>query len=406
MNDQDFPIQDSVGAWVPHGRFVVAGREDGALKGLTFAAKDLFDVAGYPTGAGNPTWLSTHDVPTTSSPIVTQLLDAGATLMGKTITDELAYSLHGENIHYGAPKNTKAPDRVTGGSSSGSAAAVAAGLVDFALGTDTGGSMRVPASYCGIWGLRTTHGLLSQSGLVPLHPSYDTPAWFASDPRVFKAVADVLLPQASYAPTSILRLDDACALADDVFAPLLDAVQTALEAKLGTQARTIALSDGQALESWRSVYMTSGAHEGWAVHRDWIESARPVFQPAISARWQSASTVTEAAADEARAQVQSIRAHIRSTVGANVVAFLPSAASAAPRRDADPKDVDAIRMRTMAITCIGGLSGQPFVNMPFAGADGTPLGICLMGPPGSDLALIELAIDVQNRAQKILEDRT
>jgi amidase len=156
-----FPITDTVGAWVPHGRFVVEPTGSGALGGLRFAAKDVFDVAGHPTGAGNPTWLATHPVPTAHSAVVAQLLAAGATLVGKVLTDELAYSLHGDNAHYGTPINSAALDCVPGGSSSGSAAAVAAHLVDFALGTDTGGSTRVPASYTGLWGLCTTHGLVS-----------------------------------------------------------------------------------------------------------------------------------------------------------------------------------------------------------------------------------------------------
>ncbi len=179
--------EDDIGAWVPQGRFIVEGRPGGPLAGLRFAAKDIFDVAGRATSAGNPTWLATHPVPARHSAVVAQLLDAGATLAGKVLTDELAYSLHGDNHHYGAPRNARAPSRVTGGSSSGSAAAVAARQVDFALGTDTGGSTRVPASYCGIWGLRTTHGLLSCAGLVPLHPSFDTVTWLARRRRGVRA---------------------------------------------------------------------------------------------------------------------------------------------------------------------------------------------------------------------------
>ena len=179
----EFPIDDTVGAWVPHGRFVVTGTGGGPLAGLSFAAKDLYDVAGHVTGAGNPTWLLTHGPAARSSPVIDRLLESGATLHGKVLTDELAYSILGENLHYGTPLNLRAPGRVPGGSSSGSAAAVAARLVDFALGTDTGGSTRVPASYCGLWGLRTTHGLLSRDGLVPLHPSFDTPTWLARESR-------------------------------------------------------------------------------------------------------------------------------------------------------------------------------------------------------------------------------
>ncbi len=180
-----FPITDTVGAWIPHGRFVVEPTASGTLSGLRFAAKDAFDVAGHSTGAGNPTWLATHPVPIQSSPVVAQLLAAGATLVGKVLTDELAYSLHGDNVHYGTPINSAALDCVPGGASH---------LVDFALGTDTGGSTRVPASYAGLWGLRTTHGLVPVQGLVPLHPSFDTVTWLAHDSATFERVGAELPP--------------------------------------------------------------------------------------------------------------------------------------------------------------------------------------------------------------------
>ena len=251
---------DNVGAFTPGGRFVIDGAKDGTLNGLTFAAKDLFDVAGKPTGAGNPTWLATHEIPEASSPIIDTLLDAGARLVGKVLTDELAFSLLGDNVHYGAPINANACERVTGGSSSGSVAAVAAKLVDFALGTDTGGSTRVPASYCGVWGLRTTHGLLPAAGLVPLHPIYDTATWLAHDAGVFVRVGAALMPQSDYAPTRVLRLDDASAFADDVFSEPMARVLVALEGRLGSAAQGVNAAQGEALEDWRTAYALSGAH--------------------------------------------------------------------------------------------------------------------------------------------------
>jgi amidase len=395
MSNDAFPIDDTVGAFVPHGRFVVAGAPEGPLAGLTFAAKDLFDVAGHTTGAGNPTWLATHEPATRSSPLIETLLNAGATMMGKTITDEIAYSLHGDNIHYGAPLNARAPGRVTGGSSSGSAAAVAAELVDFALGTDTGGSTRVPASYCGIWGLRPTHDLLSSEGLVPLHPRYDTPTWLAHEASTFLRVGEALLPASDYKPTRILQLDDISALADEMFAETMAHVIAALQKALGTQAQSVDAAQGSSLVDWRIAYAASGAFEGWQVHGEWITHAKPTFAPPIAARWRGASEVTVEAAATADAQARAIRAQVRALVGADGIAVLPSAASYAPLRDADPAAVDAIRLRTMEMTCIGGLAGLPQVSMPFKSPDGTPIGVSLLGPAGSDLALIRLAIATQ-----------
>lgn len=392
-----FPINDTVGAWVPHGRFVVEPLALGPLTGLRFAAKDVFDVAGHPTGAGNPTWLATHPVPVAHSDVVAQLLQAGATLMGKVLTDELAYSLQGDNAHYGTPINMSDPQRVTGGSSSGSAAAVAAHLVDFALGTDTGGSTRVPASYCGLWGLRTTHGLVSTRGLVPLHPAFDTVTWLAHDAAVFEHVGAALLPASDFAPRRLLVPQEAWEFADPEYDEPLQRVRDALAEHLGAQPEASRFVGDAPLETWRQTYTTAGAHEGWGIHGAWITEHQPPFGPAIAARWHAASSVRDEDALSARNEAARIRTHVRALVGSYGVAVLPSAASLAPRRDADPAAVDAVRLRTMAITCIAGLAGLPQVSLPLTTRDGSALGVSLMGPAGSDLALIRLALKLHEQ---------
>src|SRR5471030_518913 len=186
-------MTDDIGAFVPGPRVRIEGRAGGPLAGLTFAAKDLFDVAGVPTGGGNHDWPTGRPIPTKHSFAVQTLLDGGATLIGKTITDEVSLGILGENAFDGTPVNVNAPGRVPGGSSSGSAAAVAAGICDTALGTDTGGSIRVPASFCGIYGMRPTHGRVACGGLMPMAPSFDTAGWFAAGPGVLRAVGAVLL---------------------------------------------------------------------------------------------------------------------------------------------------------------------------------------------------------------------
>jgi amidase len=392
--DAAFPIDDTVGAWVPHGRFVRAGADTGALAGLTFGVKDLYDIAGVPTGAGNPRWLATHPVPTRSSPLVDQLLAAGATCTGKLLTDELAYSIHGDNLHYGTPVNARAPARVPGGSSSGSAAAVAARLVDFALGTDTGGSTRVPASYCGLWGLRTTHGLLSQEGLVPLHPSFDTPTWLAHSAATFARVAGVLLPPAA-APVAwqrAQRWQPAWDQADAVFHAPLEAAWQVLQ-DIGLQP-TVVAADAFPLDAWRQVYVNASAHEGWQVHGAWIAASTPGFAAPVAQRFQFASTLTDAVAQAAREQQAVVRRQLRELLGTDGVALVPSAASVAPLRDAAAADVDAVRLRTLRITCLGGLAGLPQVSLPCRAPDGLPVGVSLVGPPGSDASLIALALRV------------
>ncbi len=420
------PFDDTVGAWVPHGRYTLAPTGSGLLDGLGFAAKDLYDVAGYRTGAGNPAWLRTHEAARHTSPVVARLMDAGARLHGKVITDELAYSIQGENVHYGTPLNTRAPDRVPGGSSSGSAAAVAGGLVDFALGTDTGGSTRVPASYCGLWGLRTTHGLLSTEHVVPLSPLFDTMTWLAARDDVFERVGRVLLGDAlpgdglpgdglpgdgmrgDGMPGETLRdkaalgagnamrwrgaivLTDALAQAEAAFGLLVDAMAAALQAYgLPLARRPVSATD---LEIWRRTYITVSAYDAWQTHQAWIAREQPDFGPAIAGRWQAAAQTGAGEATEAAAVQGRLRAEVRDLLGEDRVAVLPSASSAAIARTADPAAVDAIRAQTFRITAIAGLAGLPQVSVPFIGADGLPAGVSLLGPAGSDLALIQLAV--------------
>src|SRR3984893_10212556 len=226
---------DDINAFVPGPRVRIEGRPGGPLSGLTFAAKDLFDVAGFPTGGGNPDWERSNPVPTRHAWAVQRLLDAGATLIGKTITDEVSLGIVGENAFYGTPTNPQAPGRVPGGSSSGSAAPVAAGLCDTALGTDTGGSVRVPASFCGLYGIRPTHGRIDMSGVMPQAPSSDTTGWFARDIGTFAKVSSVMLdePIPTTLPTRLIIAVDAFAFADPEVAEALQPMVGQLKASIG-----------------------------------------------------------------------------------------------------------------------------------------------------------------------------
>src|SRR5439155_889130 len=228
-------MSDDIGAFVSGQRFRIAGRAGGPLAGLTFAAKDLFNVAGRPTGGGNPDWARANPVPTRHAWAVETLLDAGATLIGKTVTDEVSLGILGENPFDGTPTNPRAPGHVPGGSSSGSAAAVAAGLCDTALCTDTGGSVRVPASFCGLHGIRPTHGRLDLSGMMRQAPTSDTTGWFARDAMIFARVSAVMLGEATpdELPRHLVVATDAFALADPETAAALEPMVGRLRALIG-----------------------------------------------------------------------------------------------------------------------------------------------------------------------------
>ncbi|MCD8516180.1 MAG: amidase [Burkholderiaceae bacterium] len=387
-----FDVEDTARAWVEHGKFVIDGAPNGRLTGLTFAVKDIYDVAGWPTGFGNPVWLETHALPSLTSPIVESLLEAGATLKGKVITDELTYSLNGDNIHDGTPLNANAPDCVPGGSSSGSASVVSAGLVDFALGSDTGGSTRVPASYCGIWGLRTTHGSLPTVGVLPLQPSFDTLTWFATDVDVFEKVGEVLMPATQHELKELLHWDAVWDMAEPELRLGLDRVESVLSDLMAQKPFVQELLPaGRSLEDWRRAYHVASAKQSWDTHGDWISKHKPVMGQAIADRFKYASTVTDEAAQKAWTEIEAVKSRVRGLVGNSGVVVLPSSASTAPKLDADPASVDDVRMRTMRITCVAGLAGLPQISIPLRTATGKPYGVSLLGPAGSDLALLRLA---------------
>lgn len=386
-------MQDLLGAFMPHGRVEIAGAARGPLSGSTFAVKDIFDVAGTVTGRGNPDWLASHGPATANAPAVQALLDAGSRLVGKTITEELAFSVVGINPYYGMPTNVAAPGRVPGGSSSGSAAAVAGGLVDLALGSDTGGSVRVPASYCGIYGMRPTHGRISLDGIMPLAPSFDTVGWFARDPKLFGAAGRVLLGAAAPGGRA-----DRVLLATDAFACLEPGIEEALrpairhvEARLG-EAEPVAVSD-HGLEPWYHVFRTLQGAQAWAAHGAWIESAKPRLGPLLEERLQFVKAITKEEVSEAQQRRRAICDHLDELLGTATVLILPSAAGVAPRADAAVAEHEAVRARVIAITCIASLCGLPQVSLPLARLEAGPVGLSLIAPRGRDGLLLDLVAE-------------
>jgi amidase len=357
----------------------------GPLNGLTFAVKDLIDVAGTRTGSGNLDWLRTQSCAATSAPAVEALLAAGATLSGKTVTDELAFSLEGVNAHYGTPVNPACPDRIPGGSSSGSAVAVAARLVDFALGTDTGGSVRVPASFVGVFGFRPTHGAVSLSGVVPFAPSYDTVGWFARDIATLSAIGDVLLPKSSLLPVRrLLLVRDAFALADPHVSELLRAHCDALEID-----DEINLFDG-AEDEWRECYRVLQGAEIWHQLGPWIQSVQPQFGEAIAARFADAASITPAEVARWTPVRAMLAARVRAILGDDVGLVVPTAPCVAPRKNGPSSEISDFYRRALTLTSIAGHAGLPQISVPAGCADGCPVGLSVLASSGRDRALLEI----------------
>ncbi len=312
---------DPARAFMPYPPVAVEGSASGPLASLSFGVKDLFDVAGYPTGCGNPVKLAESGIRPVSSSAVTRLLDAGATFLGKTHTEELAWSLYGTNAHFGTPLNPAAPDRVPGGSSSGSASAVAAKLCDFALGSDTGGSVRAPASFCGIYGLRPTHGAAPLDHCMALAPSFDTCGYFARDAATMLAVGRVLVTDGGIPASRLLKATDLFArLAPDVAAALAPAV-SAIEAEMG-KAGEIEIYD-RPLAPLYAAFRHLQSHEIYSIHGPWVEKHKPPLGPAIAGRFAFARGVTDADVATGRANRAAFAEHLHALVAKGGVIVAP-----------------------------------------------------------------------------------
>ncbi len=395
----DLPFDDPVGAFCRHNHVALKGAEDGPLAGLAFGAKDVFHIAGARTGFGHPTWLATHEAPAETAVAVRRLLDAGADLAGKTHTDELAYSLTGENRHYGTPVNARAPDRIPGGSSNGSAAAVAGGLVDFAIGTDCGGSVRLPASYCGIFGMRPTVDRVPLDGVIPFGPPFDVAGWFARDAGVLERVGRVLLADDSRPepPRRLLRAADAFAMVDEAVAGALDGAVERVAALVGAVEEVTVAPEG--LESWFDTFRILQAASIWANHGAWIRETRPQFGPGVRERFEWAEALDDGVVEEARPRFDAIRARIAEVVGPGDILCLPTSPRVAPLKNTPVDDIEIrYRHQAMHLLCIAGLGGLPQLSLPMAELDGLPLGLSLNGPRGADLQLLGLARRVMSEA--------
>jgi len=384
-------MPDDVNAFVPGPRIRIEGREGGPLSGLTFAAKDLFDVAGHPTGGGNPDWARSNPVPTRHAWAVQRLLDAGATLVGKTITDEVSLGIVGENAFYGTPINSRAPDRVPGGSSSGSAAAVAAGLCDTALGTDTGGSVRVPASFCGLFGIRPTHGRLDVSGMMPQAPSSDTTGWFARDADTFTRVSSVMLDEAIPAtlPHRLIVAVDAFGFADPEVGKALQPMVDRLGGLIDEMREEVMAPAG--IAQWARAQRTLQPSEAWLTFKDWIDRDNPRFAFSVARNIVLGSMIPESDRDWAHLVRREARGRMRYLLPGGTILCLPTTPFPAPKRGEPLSVASPQRDRLLCLCCHGGLTGMPQVSIPGATVEGLPIGLSIVGGPGNDATLVAVA---------------
>ncbi len=366
---------------------------DGSLCGKTFVVKENIDVVGHVSTNGHPLWAKTHAPARENAAVVDRLLGLGAQLVGKAQMDEMAYSLLGANPHYGTPTNPAAPDRHPGGSSSGSAVAAAAELVDFAIGTDTAGSCRAPAAFCGVLGFRSSHGAIAMNGVIPLAPSFDVIGWFARDIETMIAIGNALLPPDS----DDVKINEAVLLADgfdeidpdfgDAAAPIL----TQLKKSRWREAQIGGVFLAEALTHFRNLQ----AAEAWASAGDWITTHQPNFGEGVAQRFEVARKVTPQQKEAAQDFTHDIRRRLDVLLGENGVIVLPTTPFRAPRLDAPEDELDAKRYQMMRMFILASFCGLPQISLPLK-TGGAPFGLSLMSQRGKDRQLLAFAKTLLN----------
>lgn len=381
--------------FVPHDlKAPVRGAATGPLASLTAVVKDMYDIAGTRTGGGSPEWLAEQKPATRHAAVVEQIVAAGATITGKTICDEFFYSVAGVNAHYGTPTNLRAPGRIPGGSSSGSAAACGANACDFALGSDTGGSVRIPASFNGLYGLRPTHGRIDLAGAMAMAPSFDVGGWFANAPGVFHRVGTVLLRGTAVAAPvrHLVVATDAFAQADAEVAALGRDFLKHATSVLPQPTEVTAAPGG--FDDWREAFRIVQAKEVWETFGVFVTRVKPKFGPGIKERMEFAATVTDDQAKAARKIVAAARTKILALLPTGTIMALPTSPTIAPPADLKGDELESFRVRVMRLTCMAGLAGLPQMTLPIGTVSGCPAGLSLIGWAGADEVLLGLSVSL------------
>jgi amidase len=373
-------------AFVEHGPASIRLRMSGPLSELSFAVKDLYDVAGYRTACGNPDRLREEAPAVATAPAVVSILEAGATLVGKTHTDELACGMFGTNPHFGTPINPAVPDRVPGGSSSGSASAVAARLCDFALGSDTGGSVRVPASFCGLFGIRTSHGRISTAAVMAMAPSFDTVGWLARDAATLRRVGEVYFGPSPVAPPPRFLI------ATDAFripVPEIGGALLPIAQSIGT-CREIALYE-EGIDQWLDTFRPLQLYDLWSTLGGWATRPNRTLSQAVRERIELSSAVKTDDVAGAIVRREALTRRLVNLLGDDGILVLPTAHDLPPKREAPLAALVEFRERTLALTCVASLARLPQISLPVASVDGCPVGLSIMAGPGQDGRLLVVA---------------
>lgn len=378
------------GAFIESGWNLTEHSQDGSLRNLRFAVKDVFHIRDHHVSAGNPDWLATHEAANAHASVVQKLLHESATLVGVTVTDELMFSLNGVNVHYGTPVNPAANDHIPGGSSSGSAVAVANSSVDFALGTDTAGSVRIPASYCGVYGFRPTHNAISLEGVIPLASRFDTVGWFARSASLLENVGAALLPEQEntmtfstvYVPEEVLEL---------VQPHIAEHFLSELKTLVGEEKLVYTSISDDKLDTYMNTFRTLQGYQIWQTHGEWIESNKPTFAEDIAARFRWTSTLPADGQEQAERTAKVIKEKMADLLKDDCLLAIPTSPDVAPHIHADAALLETHRTNTFKLTAISGLTETPQLTLPLMDVEGLPIGLSLIAGKHMDRALLQFA---------------
>ncbi|KAG5398401.1 hypothetical protein IGI04_020215 [Brassica rapa subsp. trilocularis] len=385
------------------------------LTGLSFAISDVFDVTGYVTGFGHPDWVRTHEAASSTCPVVSTLVEGGATCVGKTVVDELSFSISGENKHYESPTNPAAHDRIPGGACSGAAVAVATNAVDFALGIDTIGGVRVPAGYCGVLGFKSSHGAISNTGIIPVSSSLDSVGWFARDPNTLRRVGHVLLhlPFATQRnPRQIIVADDYFQLLKIPVDRITQVVTKSAEKLFGKQSlkhqslenyfeskvpslkeftRTKAIANTKVPTSrlLANVMQLLQRHEFLQNHGDWINTVKPAIGPVISSQVCDNAELTNEEIENLNTIRNQTRVAINSLLKDDGVLVIPTMPTLPPKLGSKEIISEDYQNRASSLLSIASISGCCQVTVPLGHHEKCPVSVSFIARHGGDRFLLD-----------------
>ena len=359
----------------------------GPLSDLTFVVKDMCEIKGFKSSCGNPDFYEKCLPADDFAPFLKDILNKGATLKGITICDEFFYSLIGENGHYGTPANLNAPGCVPGGSSSGSAAALTTDLYDFSIGSDTGGSVRVPASFCGLLGIRPTHNRINTKGVYPMAPTFDTIGWFAKDIKTFKKIGFTVLNQKDKTKNSFkdfVIAEDILELANSDIINLFNnyinnSFPEIKKIRLSKHNKDVIADNFRILQGGEIVENVI----------PWILKNKPKISPEINNRIEMAIKITKDEINQAVKFRENLKKEIELTLPEGLIALFPTTPFSSPKCGQSDEQLSSYRKKLMEFTSIAGMTSRPQISIPKFKDNSGPIGISLLGWRYSDEVLLE-----------------